>query len=76
MIGPGKYAPECDFVRVMTDAKAVVVIIVDGRQGEGFEVAVRSDFVQAVGGKLAMCNKLAECLRIVANAIEEDGKAA
>jgi hypothetical protein len=44
-IGPGKYDDLCTYVREQSQAKAALVIILDGKLGSGFSV-------QAHGGPL------------------------
>jgi predicted glycosyltransferase len=58
--GPGKYDREATVVREVTDADAVVVIVIGGRQGSGFSVQASLEFAV----------KLPALLRRIADDIE------
>lgn len=62
--GPGKYNYQCTRVREMTGG-GVILIVVDGKRGEGFEV-------QAT---LEQILKLPAMLRTVADGIDQQIKA-
>lgn len=64
MIGPGKYDDLCTLVRKSANAAGAVVIILDGKIGDGF----------ACQGPLILTRALPGILRDVANQIEEDAK--
>jgi len=36
MFGPGKYDDVCSDVRIRTNARGAIVIVIDGRDGSGF----------------------------------------
>jgi hypothetical protein len=65
MNGPGKYDDETTMVRMGTKARAVVLIVLDGREGSGFSV-------QAPPHVLA---ELPNMLESIAMQIRADGKA-
>jgi hypothetical protein len=60
--GPGKYDRQATAVRELTDAEAVVVIVIGGRHGSGFSVQASLEFAV----------KLPALLRRVADDIEAD----
>ena len=62
-IGPGKYDRTTTMVRNVTQARGVVVIVVDGLRGSGFSVQATADIVK----------DLPNLLRHVAEQIEENG---
>lgn len=64
MIGPGKYDDLCTLVRKNANAGAAIVIILDGKIGDGFSCQGSPELTQALPG----------LLRDVANQIEEDVK--
>jgi hypothetical protein len=37
-IGPGKYGDICTFVMKETEARSVILIVIDGKDGNGFSV--------------------------------------
>lgn len=41
MIGPGKYDDECKMLRLGTKAEAVIVIVINGRDGSGFSMQAK-----------------------------------
>lgn len=59
--GPGKYDDECTAARLMTNAQAVMLLVLNGDRGTGFSV-------QASGGPL-MPLVLADLLEYVARGI-------
>lgn len=61
--GPGKYDDIATIVRIMTEAKAVVVIVFEGIFGSSFAV-------QAEGETMAV--EMPDILRDLANQIEKD----
>ncbi len=61
--GPGKYDPEAVAVHTATGAKAVVLIVIGGDRGNGFEtLCVDPDFAQ----------RLPTLLRELAAEVEKD----
>ena len=62
-IGPGRYNEVCNDVRKRTRAKGVILIVMEGDKGEGFEVQASLDILV----------KLPKLLRDVADQIEADG---
>ena len=62
-IGPGKYDEICTAAREVTNAEAVVMIVLGGKYGSGFSV-------QAIGEDISA--SLPALLRDVANSIEGD----
>jgi hypothetical protein len=64
MIGPGKYDDLCTLVRKNANAAAAIVLIIDGKIGNGF----------ACQGHPGILRELPDLLREVANQIEEDAK--
>lgn len=65
-LGPGKYDDVATYVRVATDAKAVVVIVIGGDKGSGFSIQAEVGFVD---GPI-----LTKLLRDLADEIEFDIK--
>jgi hypothetical protein len=59
-IGPGKYDDACTTARIATGARAVVLVVIGGRDGSGFSV-------QGLGDAPALFPQL---LRDMANEIE------
>jgi hypothetical protein len=41
--GPGKYNEQATFVRETTNARAVIVMVLDGNHGHGFSVQAQDD---------------------------------
>jgi hypothetical protein len=62
--GPGKYDQFATYVRVHTEAAAVVVIVIDGNKGEGFSVQADETVVL----------KLPAMLRALADEMDRDLK--
>jgi hypothetical protein len=62
-IGPGRYNEVCADVRKRTHAKGVILIVMEGDKGEGFEVQAPLDIVLA----------LPKLLRSLADQIEASG---
>ena len=60
--GPGKYDDACTEARLVTAARAVVLIVIDGEEGSGFSVQ------SALGADLTA--QLPALLRQVADEIE------
>jgi hypothetical protein len=58
-LGPGKYDDLASYVRERADAEGVIVIVVNGRQGNGFSVQ----------GTATVTLKIPDLLDIVANEI-------
>lgn len=67
-IGGGKYEMEMDVLRAMTDARGVVMLVIEGHSGSSFEAQLQctDDEVQEVALKLV------SELRIIAAKIEAD----
>jgi hypothetical protein len=65
MIGPGKYDHLCSFVRQSVMADGVVLIILNGDQGEGFSAQFKSKTLAAA---------MPDVLRQVADQIEADNR--
>jgi hypothetical protein len=42
-VGPGKYDDLATYVREQTQARGVVVIVIDGKHGNGFSVQITED---------------------------------
>lgn len=61
MFGPGKYAAACNQAMVATEAKAVILVVLGGKQGNGFEVH----------GETGVVVELPPMLRHMADTIEE-----
>jgi hypothetical protein len=66
-IGPGKYDGEATWVQVRTQARGILLMILEGNKGDGFSVA--SYDIQAT---LEITLNLPTLLREVANQIEKD----
>lgn len=66
--GPGKYNDACTVAMAMTDAQAVVLIVLNGKDGHGFSVVEHE--VQTHGKRTAA--QLPSILRSVADEIETD----
>jgi len=64
MEGPGKYDDVTTMVRALTEAQAVVLMVIDGNQGNGFSVQAYDDIVI----------DLPALLRTMADEIEKEGK--
>lgn len=64
-IGPGKYAAVCNRALVDTDADAVILVIIGGKNGAGFDVQGRAGVVVS----------LPPMLRHMADVIEKEEKA-
>lgn len=47
-IGPGKYDPECTRIMQEQDAQIVLVIVVDGKRGNGFSCQCTPEWLVAV----------------------------
>lgn len=62
VIGPGKYDAQCTAAREATKARGVVLIVIDGEKGAGFEVQAPMDVQLA----------LPALLRQVADGIEAE----
>lgn len=62
--GPGKYNEECTIVRALTGG-GVILIVVDGKLGEGFEVQATLNHLM----------DLPRMLRVVADGIEAQQRA-
>lgn len=62
-VGPGKYDDACTLVRESLEARAVVLMVVDGRLGSGFSCQMHSPNDSAM---------LVKVLRDVADQIEKD----
>lgn len=65
MVGKGKYDGLATFARLTTGASAVVLIVIDGKQGDG--VSVQADLAE-LGPR-----ELARRIRLVADGLDEDG---
>jgi hypothetical protein len=63
-VGPGKYDAECTQVREATGASLVAVIVIGGKQGQGFSVQA-----DVTNGFMALA-RLPEILRQMATDIE------
>jgi hypothetical protein len=63
--GPGKYDELASLVRNVADARAVIVVIIDGMLGSGFSV-------QSLGTDLT--KEVPKLLRELADQIDEDMK--
>lgn len=63
--GPGKYDDLCTHVRHQTQAKAVIVIVLGGNQGDGFSVQMEVPAVRSLS--------LAKLLRDMAEQLEASG---
>ena len=63
MMGPGKYDDACTAVRTMTNAEAVLVIVLNGDKGCGFSMQAQSLVSTAV---------VADILEMVAKQIRKD----
>ena len=63
-VGPGKYDDEATLVRERTNARGVIVIVIDGDKGEGF--ACQADLLTTL--------TLPAMLRSIADQIETDIK--
>lgn len=61
MLGGGKYVSECILVRDRTEASGVIVIVFDGKEGNGFSCAAT----------LNVQLQIPEILRTLADNIEE-----
>lgn len=62
--GPGKYDPICTHVREQTEARAAIVIVLDGNKGTGFSVQATYQLHP---------ERLANILETVAKEIRESG---
>jgi hypothetical protein len=65
--GPGKYDAVCTMARERTQARLLVLVVIDGIHGSGFSV-------QARGGP-ADVRELAALLRNMAQQLDEDANA-
>jgi len=65
MIGAGKYDQICTEVRLKTRAKGVILVIVDGKKGNGFNCQLPPGLMAAIPN----------VLRKLATDIERDSKA-
>lgn len=65
MIGPGKYDDVCRSARKMTNAKGIILIVVDGHKGSGCSVQLESEYTRYIPS----------ILRAMANDMENDQKA-
>jgi len=67
MIGPGKYKTVTELVMLATRAQAVVLMVIGGTEGGGFEVhCVESELGRKVNARLP------SLLREMASQIEQD----
>ena len=64
-VGPGRYNEVCTLVRKRTRARAVVLLILDGDRGQGFEVQTADPL---------LLKGLPALLRNMAEAIEADAQ--
>ena len=62
-LGPGKYDSLVTPIRLETDAAAVILIVIDGKQGSGFSVQSTSPRIT---------KRLPALLRVMADQIEAD----
>jgi len=62
-VGPGRYNDIADFARIKTGARGLVLIVLDGQRGQGFEVLVDDP---------VLLRELPNMLRTVAEAVERD----
>jgi hypothetical protein len=62
MDNPGKYDLPCTFARIITHAKGVLLIILEGDKGNGFEVQCAPEMVESIP----------RLLRDMADSIEKD----
>lgn len=62
-VGPGRYTEVCTMVRKSTRARAVVLLVLDGNRGQGFEVQTAEPL---------LLKRLPGLLRTVADALEAD----
>ena len=63
MKGPGKYDDICTIVREKTQASSVVVIILDGNEGNGFSAQSESPYFEKI---------LPKILRSMADELEDE----
>jgi hypothetical protein len=63
MNGPGKYDHECEFLLKLLQARAIILAVVDGNRGSGFEVSTNDQKFERV---------LPALLREMADEIEKD----
>lgn len=61
-IGGGKYDEACTLARTLTNARALILIVIDGHQGSGFSVQTTDENLQY---------KLPEMLELMAREIRE-----
>lgn len=62
MIGPGKYDDLCTYVRELTDADGVILVVVSGKRGQGFSMQATLEVI-----KIAP-----QVLRIIADKLDAD----
>lgn len=63
---PGKYDPECEAAYKATEAKGVMLLVIDGKHGNGFSAILRGEMVV----------KVPVLLRRMAQEIENEAKKA
>jgi hypothetical protein len=63
--GPGKYDAACTVAREITDASAVILIVFEGNQGNGFSIQTKDSLlIEALPGILeAMAQQIREDLK-------------
>lgn len=71
-IGPGRYDDVTTLVRELTGAACVLVVVVGGRHGDGFDAQVDAGRVSSVRGVLQL---QLDALRMAADMLERDLKA-
>ena len=64
-LGPGRYNDVCTYVRKRTRARLVILMILDGERGEGFEVQTSDPL---------LLKTLPKLLRDMADGIEGDAQ--
>ena len=70
MIGGGRYGKLCERIAGSLGAEVVAVLVINGKRGNGFSVAVQSDW--DVTGTPEALAKLPAVLRQMADGIEKD----
>lgn len=55
MIGGGKYNDICTLVRQTTTAEGVILIVIGGKSGEGFEVQATPRVIERLPSLLRAC---------------------
>jgi len=62
--GPGKYDELCTWVRQQAEARGVILVVIDGKEGEGFSAQLSPLDTM----------RMPSLLRIIADQIEADWK--